>query len=134
MSRLEEFSQRSKDILALLGNESVSNAKFSRKSFVVGLGGERLPERKESNNVLMINGGEPSRDVLDDADLEIVAVLQAEAWKAGAKAQRAVAMLEYRIKQGTTIIAKAWYFDTELKMVRSKKTPSAGRKRKASLD
>ncbi len=65
--------------------------------------------------------GEHRPDVVRDEDLEIVSELQAEAWKAEKRAQRATEQLRARISHGARVEAKRYRWDAELGMVRSRK-------------
>lgn len=76
--------------------------------------------RKPMRKVLSIKGmHEP--DVVRDEDLEVVAELQAQAWKAEKAAQRATEALRARILTGARVDADRFYWDAELGMVRSRK-------------
>lgn len=76
--------------------------------------------------MLSIKGGSPREDVVDDIDLELIADLQAEEWQIQQKLQRAVNVLESRILHGATVQTNRFYFDRNLRMVRSKKEEKAG--------
>ncbi len=78
-------------------------------------------QRKPVVKVLTIKGERSENDVLTDDDFELVAELQGEAWKAERLAQKAVDRIESRILHGARIEARRYYFDQDLRMVRSVK-------------
>lgn len=78
-------------------------------------------EKKKPKKVLSISGREVGPDVLDDLDFEIVADLQAEVLRAQKKMDRAITALETRILHGAVVRARSYYFDAELRIVRSRK-------------
>ena len=65
--------------------------------------------------------GKPEPEIVEDEDLEVVAELQAEAWRADKKAQKATEILRARILAGARIESSRFYWDAELGMVRSRK-------------
>lgn len=60
-----------------------------------------------------------SQDEITDQDCAALAQLQAAAWAAHKAAADAASALEKRIRMGAKITATNWYWDAELKMVRS---------------
>ena len=71
--------------------------------------------------VVEINGSGHRPDVISDDDLRNLAELQAFAWRAERAAQDAVASIERRILHGARIDSIDWYWDSDLRMVRSRK-------------
>lgn len=65
-------------------------------------------------------------DVLRDEDLEFVAELQAEAWTAEKRAQKATEAIRHRILAGARVSSTRYYWDAELGMVRSRKGGKTG--------
>lgn len=78
------------------------------------------PPRKPPQKVVAIKGSREA-DVLHDEDFRVISDLQAASWHAERAVQDAVSGLETRILHGARVEAKNWYFDPELRMVRSRK-------------
>lgn len=59
--------------------------------------------------------------MITDDDLKFVSELQAEAWKAEKRAQKASETIRLRLMGGGRIESQNYYWDSELGMVRSRK-------------
>lgn len=78
--------------------------------------------RKRMARVLPIDGvNTPYEDVISEIDLEAVEDLQRAEWRAQRALQRAVERIEARIRQGARVEASQRYWDSELKMVRTRR-------------
>ena len=75
---------------------------------------------KKPNNIAFISGAK-SDDVVTDEDLRRLSTLQATAWAAHLAATDAVKALESRLRLGARVEATEFYWDADLRMVRSKK-------------
>ena len=82
------------------------------------------PQKKPMQKIVAIKGSR-EEDVVHDADLLSVSLLQAASWQAEGTAQRAISQLGARILQGARVESSNWYFDRDLRMVRSRKESKA---------
>jgi peptide subunit release factor 1 (eRF1) len=78
-------------------------------------------KKRRKQKVVGIDQCPATVDVLSDNELERVAELQALAWQAHRSAAAAALELETRIRHGATIESERYWWDPELKMVRSRR-------------
>ena len=84
-----------------------------------------MSTKRRKPPVVEINGNGHKPDIITDDDLRAVADLQAFAWRAERGAQHAVIELERRILHGAKVEGREWYWDADLRMVRSRKEKRA---------
>lgn len=71
--------------------------------------------------VTTISRGPHTEDVVRDDELTRAAEMQAYAWEAGFASQRLNSEIATRVMHGAKIVSDLWYWDADLKMVRSRK-------------
>lgn len=70
--------------------------------------------------------GQFSPDIVKQSELRRIADLQAAEWVASQAAHKAVLRVMDRLRSGASVEPGEFYFDTDLKMARSRKAKTAG--------